>query len=113
MKFSESWLRTMCNPALVSTELQESLTMAGLEVEAAEPAAPAFSGVVVARIERVEPHPSADRLRVCHVDIGTGATLQIVCGAPNAAPGMRAPLARMGAVLPGGLTISRASMRGV
>ena len=71
MKFSESWLRTLCNPPIASAVLQESLTMAGLEVEAAEPAAPAFSDVVVARIDRVEPHPSADRLRVCHVDAGT------------------------------------------
>ncbi|HZQ60967.1 MAG TPA: phenylalanine--tRNA ligase subunit beta, partial [Casimicrobiaceae bacterium] len=113
MKFSENWLRTLCNPPLSSEMLQESLTMAGLEVEEAQPAAPAFSEVVVARIERIAPHPSADRLRVCHVDAGTGELLQVVCGAPNAAAGMRAPLARIGATLPGGTTIGKAVMRGV
>lgn len=113
MKFSERWLRTLSDPPLSSALLQEALTMAGLEVEAAEPAAPPFSGVVVARVESVEPHPDADRLRVCRVDAGTGVAVQVVCGAPNVAPGMRAPLAMVGARLPGGATITEATMRGV
>ena len=87
--------------------------MAGLEVEEAVPAAPPFSGVVVAKIEKVEPHPNADRLRVCTVDAGTGAPLTIVCGAPNAVAGMKAPCALVGAELPGGPAIKTTVMRGV
>ena len=105
MKFSERWLRTLVDPPLDSAALCDRLTMAGLEVEAAVPAAPPFSRVVVAKIETVEPHPNADRLRVCTVDAGTGAHLTIVCGAPNAAAGMKAPCALVGAELPGGLAI--------
>lgn len=113
MQFSEQWLRTMCNPPVDSGELAERLTMAGLEVEAARPAAPPFAGVVVGRIDAVAPHPNADRLRVCTVDVGEAAPLTVVCGAPNAAAGMLAPCAREGATLPGGLAIRRAAMRGV
>ena len=114
MKFSEHWLRTMCDPSLTSAALCDALTMAGLEVEEAEPVAPPFTGVVVGRIlAAVTPHPNADRLRVCTVDVGTPERLQIVCGAPNAAAGMLAPCALDGAALPGGLTIKRATMRGV
>jgi len=113
MKFSEHWLRTMCNPPLSSAELTDRLTMSGLEVEEAAPAAPPFTNVVVARIDAVAPHPNADRLRVCTVDVGGPEALAIVCGAPNAAVGMLAPCALEGAVLPGGLAIKRATMRGV
>ena len=66
-----------------------------------------------ARIDSVAPHPDADRLRVCAVDAGGASALQIVCGAPNAAAGMRVPCALEGATLPGGLAIKRATMRGV
>ena len=72
MKFSEHWLRTMANPPLSTAALCDTLTMAGLEVEACEPAAPPFTGVVVGRIQAVAPHPDADRLRLCTVDAGTG-----------------------------------------
>ena len=113
MKFSERWLRTMVDPSLDTTGLCEQLTMAGLEVESAEPAAPRFSGVVVGRIEDVSPHPHADRLRVCTVDVGTPERLRIVCGAPNAAKGMLVPCATVGAELPGNLRIAAANMRGV
>ncbi len=113
MQFSEHWLRTMCNPQLSSAALCEALTMAGLEVEEARAAAPPFSGVVVARIAAVAPHPNADRLRVCAVDAGASEPLQIVCGAPNAAAGMTVPCALEGAQLPGGLAIRRAAVRGV
>ncbi|MCC6867986.1 MAG: phenylalanine--tRNA ligase subunit beta [Burkholderiales bacterium] len=113
MKFSEQWLRTMCDPPLGSDALGESLTMAGLEVETAEPAAPAFTGVVVGRITAIAPHPRADRLRVCTVDVGTPTPLTVVCGAPNAATGLNVPCALDGAALPGGVTIGRATVRGV
>src|SRR5690554_6111696 len=113
MKFSEKWLRTWVNPAISTEELGARLTMAGLEVDAVEPVAPAFHGVVVGHVLTTQPHPDADRLRVCTVDDGSGEILQIVCGAPNVAPGMRVPLARIGAELPGGLKIKRAKLRGV
>ena len=113
MQFSETWLRTLVNPSLTTEELSHRLTMAGLEVEEATCVAPAFTGVVVARIISAEPHPNADKLRVCQVDAGTGAPLQIVCGAPNAAAGINVPLATVGAVLPGDMKIGVAKMRGV
>jgi phenylalanyl-tRNA synthetase beta chain len=113
MKFSERWLRTMVDPALDTAGLCERLTMAGLEVEAVAPAAPPFSGVVVARIETVDPHPNAERLRVCQVDVGAAERLRIVCGAPNATAGMKVPCATIGARLPGGHLIAKATMRGV
>ena len=113
MKFSERWLRTIVDPPLDTAALAEALTMAGLEVEALSTAAQPFSGVVVARIDAVTPHPNADRLRVCTVDAGAAGRLQIVCGAPNATTGMKAPCALPGAQLPGGLVIRRTEVRGV
>ncbi|MEJ2897547.1 phenylalanine--tRNA ligase subunit beta, partial [Bordetella avium] len=113
MQFSESWLRTLVNPAIGTEELAHQLTMAGLEVEETQTAAPPFSGVVVARIVEAAAHPDADKLRVCKVDDGSGELLQIVCGAPNAAAGLLVPLARVGAQLPGNIKIGVAKMRGV
>ena len=113
MLFSESWLRTFVNPDITTDDLSHRLTMAGLEVEETCAAAPAFSGVVVAHITSIESHPNADRLRVCQVDDGSDTPLQIVCGAPNAAAGLKVPLARVGAVLPGDLKIGPVRMRGV
>ncbi len=112
MQFSEQWLRSVCNPQIDSDELGHRLTMAGLEVEECDPVAPPFSGVVVARIVSAEPHPNADKLKVCQVDAGQGESLQIVCGAPNAAAGMKVPLAMVGASLPG-FQIKAAKLRGV
>jgi phenylalanyl-tRNA synthetase beta chain len=100
MQFPESWLREFCDPPIGTAELAERLTMAGLEVEAMTRAAPPFRGVVVAKVLSVEPHPNADRLRVCAVDVGAGAALSIVCGAPNVRAGMKAPCALVGAELP-------------
>ena len=102
MQFPESWLREFCNPELSSQQLADTLTMAGLEVEELEPVAPPFTGVVVGLLLSAEQHPDADRLRVCQVDVGQAQPLQIVCGAPNARPGIRVPCATVGAVLPPG-----------
>ncbi len=113
MKFSEHWLREWVNPEIGCEELAAQLTMAGLEVDAAVPAAPPFEGVVIGHVLSVASHPDADKLRVCSVDAGGGQPLQIVCGAPNVAEGMKAPLAVVGAYLPGGLKIKRAKLRGV
>lgn len=112
MQFSESWLRSFCNPPLDSDALAHLLTMAGLEVEALDPVAPPFSGVVVAQVVSVDKHPNADKLRVCQVNAGQAAPLTIVCGAPNVVAGMKAPCALVGAVLPG-LTLGAAKVRGV
>jgi phenylalanyl-tRNA synthetase beta chain len=100
MQFPESWLREFCNPAITSDALADVLTMAGMEVEESRPAAPPFSGVVVGQVLSVTRHPNADRLNVCQVDAGTGATLNIVCGAPNARAGVKVPCALVGAALP-------------
>ena len=102
MQFPESWLREFCNPPLDTQQLADALTMAGLEVEELAPVAPAFSGVVVGEILSTEQHPDADRLRVCQVSIGQPEPLTIVCGAPNARPGIRVPCATVGALLPPG-----------
>jgi phenylalanyl-tRNA synthetase beta chain len=101
MQFPESWLRSMVDPALTTQELARLLTMAGFEVESCNPVAPPFSKVVVAQVRTVEKHPNADRLTVCQVDAGLGQQLSIVCGAPNVAPGVKAPCALVGARLPG------------
>ena len=112
MKISEQWLREWISPDLATEALAHQLTMAGLEVDAVEPVAGDFSGVVVAEILSAEQHPDADKLRVCEVATGEG-TVQIVCGAPNARAGLKAPLARVGAVLPGNFKIKKAKLRGV
>ena len=103
MQFPESWLREFCNPPLSTQQLADLLTMSGMEVEELRPVAPPFTGVVVAQILTAEPHPQADRLRVCTVDAGVHSPdgpLQIVCGAPNARVGIKVPLAIVGAELP-------------
>ncbi|MFL6675831.1 MAG: phenylalanine--tRNA ligase subunit beta [Massilia sp.] len=102
MQFSEKWLRTMVDPKMTSDELTHLLTMSGLEVEEVEPVAPPFTNVVVGEVLEVQKHPNADRLNVCTVNAGTGTHLNIVCGAPNVRPGMKAPVAQVGAVLPPG-----------
>jgi phenylalanyl-tRNA synthetase beta chain len=112
VKFSEQWLREWVDPDLTTDELAHQITMAGLEVDAIEPVAGAFSGVVVAEIVSAEQHPDADKLRVCEVNVGP-ETVQIVCGAPNARPGLKAPLATVGGVLPGDFKIKKAKLRGV
>ncbi len=113
MRVSENWLREWVDPAATSAELVEQLTMAGLEVDGVAPAAPDFSRVVVGQVLEVMPHPDAERLRVCRVNVGAPALLNIVCGAPNARTGLRAPVALEGAVLPGNTVIRAAPLRGV
>ena len=112
MQFSHNWLSTWVNPDLSAEQLAHLLTMAGLEVEETEPAAPAFSGVVVAEVKSVQKHPDADRLNITQVDAGTGEWLQIVCGAPNVQVGIKVPCALPGAVLPGNFKIKPTKMRG-
>ncbi len=113
MKFSEQWLREWVDPDIGREQLCEQLTMAGLEVDAVEPVAPPFSGVVVGEIVTAERHPGADKLQICRVDIGKPEALQIVCGASNARVGIRVPVALVGATLPGDCKIKKAKLRGV
>ena len=113
MKISENWLRTWVNPAIDSETLSDQLTMLGLEVDELAPVAKPFTGVVVGEVLTVEQHPDADRLRVTTVNIGSGEPLQIVCGAPNVRAGMKAPVAMIGAVLPGDFKIKKGKLRGV
>ena len=112
MKFSESWLRQAVNPSISTEDLVAQVTMAGLEVDAVESAAPEMSGVVVGEIVSVEQHPDADKLRVCQV-AGGGEIAQVVCGAPNARAGIKVPFATVGAKLPGDFKIKKAKLRGV
>jgi phenylalanyl-tRNA synthetase beta chain len=102
MKFSENWLRELVEVKADRAALAHALTMAGLEVEELTPLGEGLDGVVVAQIVAADKHPEADRLQVCKVDAGDGELLQIVCGAPNARVGIKVPLARVGANLPGG-----------
>lgn len=119
MQFPESWLRTFVDPKLSTDELAHALTMAGLEVESLTPVAPPTTKIVVGQVLEVAKHPNADKLNVCQVDAGTGATLNIVCGAPNVAPGIKVPVALVGAELPpaeaGGapFAIKLSTLRGV
>ncbi|QXH33198.1 phenylalanine--tRNA ligase subunit beta [Pseudomonas muyukensis] len=112
MKFSEQWLRGWVNPQVSRDELVARLSMAGLEVDSVTPAAGQFSGIVVGEILTTEQHPDADKLRVCQVSNGA-ETFQVVCGAPNARPGIKIPFAMIGAELPGDFKIKKAKLRGV
>lgn len=113
MKFSEAWLREWVDPPVSTEALVEQLTLAGLEVDSAEPVAPSFTGVVVAEIVEVRPHAQSEHLKICVVSAGAAIPLTVVCGAANVGAGLRAPLARIGAKLPEAGTIERSVFRGV
>src|SRR5262249_18793267 len=89
MKVPCSWLADWVDVPWEATELGSRLTMAGFELDGLEPAAPPFSGVIVAEILSAERHPQADKLQVCRVSTGSGEPLQIVCGAANARAGLK------------------------
>ncbi|HEX3096351.1 MAG TPA: phenylalanine--tRNA ligase subunit beta, partial [Usitatibacter sp.] len=118
MKISVKWLRELVAVDMPVDELAHALTMGGLEVEEIAPVAADFSGIVVAQVKSVAPHPNADKLRVTEVDAGTGELLQIVCGAPNVAAGQKVPCALVGAKLPAQgseapMQIRKAKLRGI
>jgi phenylalanyl-tRNA synthetase beta chain len=113
MRVPYSWLREHCDPGIGAGELAERLAMTGTEVERVGTIGPpSAEGFVVGKVLSAEPHPNADRLRVCTVDTGDGERT-IVCGAPNVAAGQTVPVALPGAVLPGGHEIGMAKLRGV
>jgi phenylalanyl-tRNA synthetase beta chain len=113
MRVSEQWLREWLHTDLDARAIAERLTSLGLEVDTVEFQGEGLDRVVVGRVLEIAPHPNADRLSVCRVDVGTGELLQIVCGAPNVTAGHCYPVAQAGAQLPGGPLVRRAEIRDV
>ena len=110
MKVSLNWLKQYIPFDMPPAELADRLTMAGLEVETVTERFDFLDTVVVGKITDTRPHANADKLVVCTVDVGE-KTLAIVCGAPNAACGMKVPCALPGTVLPGGLKVKKSTIR--
>jgi len=113
VRIAESWLREWVDPDLGSEALGHQLTMLGHEVDGIEFQGQGISDIVIAEVVDCQPHPDADRLRVCKVSDGSGEILDVVCGAPNARKGMKSPLARPGVTLPDGLKLRRSRIRGI
>ncbi|HEX8298528.1 MAG TPA: phenylalanine--tRNA ligase subunit beta, partial [Rubricoccaceae bacterium] len=99
MLLSFDWISDYVDHSRTADEIAHLLTMSGLEVENVERTGPTFEGVVVGRVLDAQPHPGADRLRVCLIDLGAGDPVQIVCGAPNVATGQTVPVATVGTAL--------------
>jgi len=112
MKISLDWLKEYINFDFTAGELADRLTMVGLEVEEIYESEPLVRGIVVGKIIGIENHPTANKLKVCRVDVGD-EVLSIVCGAPNVGERQYVPVARVGAVLAEGTTVKKASIRGV
>ena len=112
MNVTLNWLKNYIDFEFSVSELADRLTMLGIEVESVKKPGAELEGVVVGSVNAIKPHPNADKLVLCQVDIGETEELQIVCGAPNVREGMHAPVATIGATLPIGLTIKRAKLRG-
>ncbi|MDE0086741.1 MAG: phenylalanine--tRNA ligase subunit beta [Candidatus Poribacteria bacterium] len=112
MNVTQNWLKTYINFDFSPDELADRLTMLGIEVESVKQLGAALEGVVVGKVTSIKPHPNADKLVLCQVDIGETDTLQIVCGAPNVYEDMFAPVATVGTELSTGITIKRAKLRG-
>src|ERR1700712_2768585 len=114
MRVPQEWLLSYCDPRLTTAELEDRLTDSGTKVEAIhQHGPPSPDGFVVGLVLTREQHPDADRLRACTVDVGADEPAQIVCGAPNVGPGQFVPVALIGAVMPGGMKIKKAKLRGV
>ncbi|WP_428087223.1 phenylalanine--tRNA ligase subunit beta [Candidatus Thioglobus sp.] len=113
MNISTSWLREWVSPLVTDAVLAEQLTMAGLEVDGIETAAPIFTNVVVGHVLSCEKHPDADKLNLCQVDVGKDEPVQIICGAKNVRTGLKVITALVGAKLPGDFKIKKAKLRGV
>lgn len=113
MQFSEQWLREWVDPPVDTTQLAAQLTMAGLEVDDVVAAAPEFTGVVVGHVVSTTPHPNADRLTVCNVDVGNNEILDIVCGADNVRADLKVAVVQVGGRLVGDVNIKKTKLRGV
>ena len=112
MKVPVSWLKEYVDFEDTIEGLSDKLTFAGLEVEAIETVGSDFAGVVVGEILGIEPHPGADKLRMCTVEYGAEETMRVVCGAPNVEVGGKYPFAPVGTTLPCGITLKKAKIRG-
>ena len=112
MQFSEKWLREWVDPKVSTQELVAQLTAAGLEVDSVQPVAADLQGIVVGEVLSVAPHPNADRLTVCSVDIGQASPLTVVCGARNVRESLRVPVAPLGVQLADGTAMKRVKIRG-
>lgn len=108
-----AWLRDYVTFQLAPDALAEQLTLRGMEVKGIMVSGADWTDVVVGRLLNVERHPNADKLWLTTVDAGGAEPLRIVCGADNVRPGQLVPVARVGAVLPGGRRIERSKIRGV
>jgi len=114
MKFTLSWLKDHIDTSASLDEIVETLTRIGLEVEGVEDKTKTLAPYTVAYVISAEQHPNADRLRVCMVDTGNGAPIQVVCGAPNARTGMKSVFAPPGTYIPGkNITLGVGTIRGV
>ncbi|AKG23286.1 phenylalanine--tRNA ligase subunit beta [Calothrix sp. 336/3] len=114
MRISLNWLKELVEIKLDPEQLAETLTIAGFEVEDIEDRRTWADGVVVGKVLERQPHPNADKLSVCQVDIGTGENLNIVCGASNVRADIYVPVATVGTYLPNiDLKIKPAKLRGV
>lgn len=114
MRISLNWLRELVDISMPPEALADMLTMAGFEVEEIEDRRTWANGVVVGKVLERQPHPNADRLSVCQVDIGAETPSNIVCGAANVRAGIYVPVATLGAYLPKvDLKIKPAKLRGV
>ncbi|MDQ6868334.1 MAG: phenylalanine--tRNA ligase subunit beta, partial [Pseudomonadota bacterium] len=114
MKFTLSWLKDHIETAAPLDQIVATLTKIGLEVEHVDDKALARKDFVIARVVEAKPHPNAGRLRVCLVDAGGAALVQVVCGAPNARAGMKSVFAAPGAHIPGKkTTLGKGVIRGV
>jgi phenylalanyl-tRNA synthetase beta chain len=113
MKLSLNWLKELLPLSQAVSEIVETLTFAGVEVEGVQTRGADFDKIIVAQIESFEPHPNADRLSICRVHDGSSLPRQVVCGARNFRPGDKVPLALPGALLPGGAKIKASKLRGI
>lgn len=112
MKFSRTWLHKQINPGISLSDLFEQFKKTGFEIKLLSPTTFDFSGVVIGKILSISPHPNADKLQICTVSIGESDNLTIVCGASNIFVNMIAPIAVVGAILPGNFKIKQAKLRG-
>lgn len=112
MLVSTKWLNEYVNiKGIDPAELAEKITRSGIEVDSIIHRGEGLSNIVVGYVKECIKHPEADKLNICQVDVGEETT-QIICGAPNVAEGQKVIVARPGAVLPGGIKIKKAKLRG-
>ena len=112
MKVSFKWLSSFVDIEDDIDSLKDKLTFAGLEVERTEVIGADYNGVVVGEILEIEQHPNADKLKLCLVDFGTEENIRVVCGAPNTKVGGKFPFAPVGTILPNGVKLKKAKIRG-